>query len=109
MGAAKTPRAKRVVLHREATGGRPLFHFSSPNYTTKNDICQTDFGVFSGKKVFHTHFLSMCKTVENSVDYAENLYFRPIFRHFSPFYAKRLWKTLAQGSLFAPFFFSFFL
>ena len=64
---------------------------------------------FRAKKVFHTPLSSMCKTVENSVDYAENLYFHPFFCHFSPIYAKTLWKTLAQDALFAPFFFSFFL
>ncbi len=37
----------------------------------------------------------MCKTVEKSVDYAENLYFGAVFRRFSTIYAKKLWKTFA--------------
>ena len=52
---------------------------------------------------------NMCKTVENSVDYAENLYFRSIFRLFSPFYARNLWKTFfAPRTLFILFFVSFY-
>ena len=61
--------------------------------------------VLRAKKVFHTLSLSMCKTVEKSVDYAENLYFAAFFRHFSPFYAKKLWKTFEGLPVSLSFFF----
>ena len=49
----------------------------------------------------------MCKAVENSVDYAENLYFCAIFRLFSPFYAKNLWKTFCVADVLSLSFFAF--
>ena len=49
--------------------------------------------VFLAQKVFHTCSLIMCKTVENSVDCAENLHIPAKIRHFSYIYAKKLWKT----------------
>ena len=46
VGTTKTPRAKRVDL-RQQDRIRPLvLLFSSPNYTTKIGICQTDLRGF---------------------------------------------------------------
>ena len=53
--------------------------------------------VFLCKKVFHNLFSIMCKTVENPVDCEENLHIPAKMRHFSCFYAKKLWKTFALG------------
>ena len=49
----------------------------------------------------------MCKTVENPVDYEENLHISAKMRHFSPFYAKNLWKTFCVADVFSFSFFAF--
>ena len=63
------------------------------NYSTTLFVCQTNLQCFLCKKVFHNLFSIMCKTVENPVDCAENLHILAKIRHFSCFYAKKLWKT----------------
>ena len=57
------------------------------NYTTNFSVCQIAFGDLLGEKSFPHPFATMCKTVENSVDYAEKSYFDAIIRLFSYIYA----------------------
>ena len=57
-------------------------------------------GCFLCKKVFHIFFPILCKTVEKSVECAENLHIPAKIRLFSRFYAKKLWKTFVEKSSF---------
>jgi hypothetical protein len=77
-----------------------FFDFSLPNYTTKTLVCQMKLLYFLWEKVFHIFFPNLCKTVEKSVDCAENLHIPAKIRLFSRFYAKKLWKTFVGKSSF---------
>ena len=51
----------------------------------------------------------MCKTVEKSVDCAENLHIPAKIRHFSCIYAENLWKTFCRGVISSLFFLFLFI
>ena len=79
------------------------------NYIIKTVVCQTDLWNFAPQKVFHTQSHNVCKTVENSVDYEENLHIPAKIRHYSCIYAKKPVENFLMESPSGKSFFSFFL